>query len=240
VVLDAAGRSLTVAEIEDHLAKAFRAQGCPTRVDPQRAPRRIIERVDLGKLAPISWQRMIRAVERVRERLMRATAALERARIQYAVIGGNAVAAWVSRVDEAAVRNTRDVDLLLRRGDLEAASAALVEAGFHRRHVAGLEVFLDGPDGKVRDGVHVVFAGERVRPGYSESAPDVVEAEPTETFRLLRLEPLVRMKLTSFRDKDRMHLRDLLDVGLVDSSWCERLPAPLATRLRRLVDDPEG
>ena len=61
---------------------------------------------------PISWERMIRAVEKVRERLMRATAALEAAGIPYAVAGGNAVAAWVSRVDEAAVRNTQDVDIL--------------------------------------------------------------------------------------------------------------------------------
>ena len=64
---------------------------------------------------PISWERMIRAVEKVRARLDRAVAALEGAGIPYAVAGGNAVAAWVSRVDEAAVRNTQDVDILLRR-----------------------------------------------------------------------------------------------------------------------------
>lgn len=60
---------------------------------------------------------MVRAVERVRERLLRACGVLDRAGISYAVAGGNAVAAWVSRVDEAAVRNTRDVDLILRRSD---------------------------------------------------------------------------------------------------------------------------
>jgi hypothetical protein len=183
---------------------------------------------------------MIRAVEKVRERLLRATSALDQAGIAYAVIGGNAVAAWVSRVDEAAVRNTRDVDLLLRRADLDAVAAALATAGFHRRHVAGLEVFLDGPAGKVRDGVHVVFAGERVRPEHLDEAPDVGQVERSGSFLLLRLEPLVRMKLTSFRDKDRTHLRDLLDVGLIDASWCDRLPAPLAARLRRLIEDPDG
>jgi len=36
------------------------------------------------------------------------------------------------------------------------------------------------------------------------------------SFRVLSLEALVRMKLTSYRDKDRMHLRDMLDVGLID------------------------
>jgi hypothetical protein len=196
--------------------------------------------VDPAKLAPVSWERMIRVVEKVRERLLRATAALDCAGIRYAVIGGNAIAAWVSRVDEAAVRNTRDVDLLLRRADLEAATAALASVGFHHRRVAGLDVFLDRPDGKVRDAIHIIFAGERVRPEHVDAAPDVLDAEPTGSFRLLRLEPLVRMKLTSYRDKDRMHLRDLLDVGLIDASWCERMPAPLATRLRSLVETPDG
>jgi len=49
---------------------------------------------------------MIRAVEKVRARLKRAATALDEAGVPYAVAGGNAVAAWVSRVDEAAVRNT--------------------------------------------------------------------------------------------------------------------------------------
>lgn len=70
----------------------------------------------------VSWERMIRAVEKVRERLTRAVRALEAAGVPYAVVGGNAVAAWVARVDEAAVRNTQDVDLLLRRTDLPAAT----------------------------------------------------------------------------------------------------------------------
>ncbi len=188
----------------------------------------------------ISWERMIRAVEKVRERLERAAAALERAGIPYAVAGGNAVAAWVSRVDEAAVRNTQDVDILLRRADLEAATIALAKAGFLRRHVAGIELFLDGPQARARDSVHVVFAGEKVRPGYVASAPDVSDVETTGPFRILRLEALVRMKLTSFRDKDRVHLRDLLDVGLLDASWREKLPPELSGRLQQLLDNPEG
>ena len=48
------------------------------------------------------------------------------------------------------------------------------------------------------------------------------------------------MKLTAFRDKDRTHLRDLIDVGLVDNSWVPRLPPDLGTRLQRLLDTPEG
>ena len=47
------------------------------------------------------------------------------------------------------------------------------------------------------------------------------------------------MKLTAFRDKDRVHLRDMLDVGLIDASWLARLPASLAERLQELIDHPE-
>jgi hypothetical protein len=196
-----------------------------------------MSRISLGE---VSWERMIRAVEKVRERLLRATAALDRAAIPYAVAGGNAVAAWVSRVDEAAVRNTQDVDLLLRRDDFDAATQALSKAGFVRRHAAGIDLFLDGPQAKARDAVHVVFAGEKVRPQYVLPAPDVAESELTPTFRVLNLDALVRMKLTSFRDKDRMHLRDLLEVGLIDASWRDRLPPELAPRLQQLLDTPEG
>ncbi len=192
------------------------------------------------QIGAVSWERMIRAVEKVRDRLLRATSALDKASIPYAVVGGNAVAAWVSRVDEAAVRNTQDGDILLRRADLDAATVALSKEGFIRRHVASIDMFLDGPDAKARDAVHVVFAGEKVRKEYVAPAPDVAESEVTSSFRVLKLDALVRMKLTSFRDKDRTHLRDLLEVGLIDASWCSRLPSELGTRLQQILDTPEG
>jgi len=183
---------------------------------------------------------MIGAVEKVRQRLRRASSGLGRAGIPYAVVGGNAVAAWVSRVDEAAVRNTQDVDLLIRREDLDRAITALSEEGFIYRHTAGLDLFLDGETGRPRDAVHIVFASEKVRPDYDVPAPDINEAEETSSFRLITLDALIRMKLTSFRDKDRTHLRDLIDVGLVDRSWCSILPGKLGTRLQELLDNPEG
>ncbi len=189
---------------------------------------------------PFSLDRMVRAVEKVRERLLRATAALEKAGVAYAVAGGNAVAAWVTRVDESAVRNTRDVDLLIRREDLGAVKAALEGAGFVYRHSAGVDLFLDGPDAKARDAVHVVFAGEKVSPAEVLPNPDVSESEPAGPFRVLSLEALVRIKLTAFRDKDRTHLRDLLEVGLIDVTWCPRFPPELAARLQSLIDTPGG
>ncbi len=185
-------------------------------------------------------ERMVRAVERVRSRLRRAAKALEQANVPYAVVGGNAVAAWVARVDEAAVRNTQDVDILLRRGDLEAAKQAMAIAGFIHRHVKGVDMFLDGPEAKARDAVHVVFAGQKIHPDYVLPAPDVTEAEQTPEFRLLKLEPLVHMKLTSYRRKDQVHLLDLVEVGLVDDTWLSRLPLKLSERLCEILSNPES
>jgi hypothetical protein len=194
----------------------------------------------MALISDVSWERMSKAIEKVRQRLNRAAQALSEANVPYAVAGGNAVAAWVSRVDETAVRNTQDVDIVLRRADLEAARKALEDAGFIYRHAAGVDMFLDGPNARARDAVHVIFAGEKVRSHYPHPAPDVSESESTAAFQLLSLDALVRMKLTSFRDKDRVHLRDLIDVGLVDKSWLDRLPTALATRLQELFDNPEG
>ena len=75
-------------------------------------------------IGDVSLERMVRAVEKVRDRLLRAAKVLEDAKIPYSVVGGNAVAAWVARVDEAAVRNTQDVDIILRREDLARVELA--------------------------------------------------------------------------------------------------------------------
>src|SRR5690606_39005775 len=184
--------------------------------------------------------RMVNAVEAVRRRLERATQLLGDAGVPYAVVGGNAVGAWVARVDQAAVRNTQDVDILIRRADLPAATAALEAGGFVHRHAAGIEMFLDGEGAKARDAVHIVFAGEKVRDEYVTAAPDADDVEFIESFRVLDLESLVRMKLTSFRDKDRVHIRDLIGVGLIDSTWTSRFIPELAERLQELLDDPDG
>jgi hypothetical protein len=188
----------------------------------------------------LALDRMERAVEKVRNRLLRATGALEAAQIPYAVIGGNAVMAWVEQVDESAVRATQDVGLAIRRADLERVKTALASVGFVYRRAAGIEMFLDGPDAKARDAVHVIFSGEKVREEYVAAVPDVDEFTSFKTYRVLSLEALVRMKLTSYRDKDRTHLRDMLDVGLIDVTWPAKYPSELAARLQHLIDTPDG
>ena len=143
--------------------------------------------------------------------------ALEKAGVLYAVAGGNAVALWVTTIDEAAVRNTRDVDIQIRRSDLEQVRVVLENAGFCYRKVSGIDLFLDGPDAKVREAMHIVFAGEMVRPGVALPNPDVTEAESTGLYKVLNLRALVQIKWTAYRDQDRTQLRDMLEAGLIDT-----------------------
>jgi hypothetical protein len=185
-------------------------------------------------------QRMIDAVEQVRQRLLKACAALRIARVRHAVIGGNAVAAWVATVDEAAVRNTQDVDILIRRADFDQAREALRRAGFIHRRAAGLDLFLDRADASPRQAVHLIYAEELVKPGELAANPRVEEATDLGAFSVINLDALVRIKLTAFRDKDRTHLRDLIGVGLLDSSWLTRLEPALAGRLQSILDTPDG
>ena len=183
---------------------------------------------------------MIEAVEAVRERALRATAALRAAEIPYAVAGGNAVAAWVARVDRTAVRNTQDVDILVRRSDFDAVKIALESVGFSHHELMGVDCFIDGPDGSPRNAVQLLYAGEKVRPQYATPSAEVTEIEHAEEYDVLTLEALVRMKLNSFRRKDQLHLLDFISIGLVDATWIPNLLPEHAERLQQLIDDPDG
>src|SRR5437899_12614207 len=84
--------------------------------------------------------RMERAVNKVRDRLLRATAALDKAGVPYAVIGGNSVGNWVARVDESLVRFTQYGDILLRLHVLLAAKGVLVASGRNDRQVDRIDM----------------------------------------------------------------------------------------------------
>jgi hypothetical protein len=184
--------------------------------------------------------RMERAVAKVRDRLLRATAALNAANIPYAVVGGHAVASWVAKIDEGAVRNTRDVDILVRRDDLPAITGALTSAGFLPAEVLDVPMFLDGPEAKPSESVHLLFSGERTRPDYPLPAPDLITVEDPAGFRVIMLEALVLMKLMSNRRKDQVHVEDMIGVGLIDRNWLAKLPPVLAERLKQILDTPGG
>ena len=191
-------------------------------------------------IEPIGWERALMAAEKVKERLRRATRALDTAGVPYAVAGGNAVAEWVGRVDEDAVRNTKDVDLLIRRSDFPATKAALEAVGFVYHHIWDVDVFIDGPEGRPSAGVHLLFAGEPVRAGDENASPDVGESERAAEFQVVSLDAIVRMKLIAWRDKDRTHIRDLIGVGQIDATWPARFTAALRERLQQLFDNPDG
>ena len=184
--------------------------------------------------------RMERAVGKVRERLLRVTSVLNSNGIPYAVVGGHAVASWVTTVDEGAVRNTRDIDLLVQRDDLPILTAALEKAGFVRAEVLDVTVFLDGPDARPSDSIHLLFAGEKVAADHPLPSPSLSTIDDPAGFRVVTLEALVLMKLLSNRDKDRTHVRDLIGVGLIDRSWLAKLPPVLAERLQGILDTPDS
>jgi hypothetical protein len=178
------------------------------------------------------------ALDEVTERLQRILGALEQAGVPYALIGGQAVALWVATRDPSAVRTRKDVDLLLDRADLPRARAAATAANMDYFEVVGVGMFLERDDPNPRKGVKLLWAGEKVRPDYAHPAPaidDRVALEPGK--QVVSLLGLVHMKLQSNRDQDRVHLRDLIDVGLVDRGFLPQLPDDLSARLDVLLTE---
>jgi len=186
-------------------------------------------------------QRMERTVENVRERMLRTAQALEEAGVPFAVIGGNAVAIWVESLDAGAGRNTKDVDILLARCDLERASVAMAAAGFDMVEVNGVTMFLDRQDPLPSRGIHVVFVAEKVRPHYRYPAPHVANIKRSpQGVPALGLRELVIMKLQAYRDLDRVHIRDLVNVGLITEALAKHLPPDLRERLDAIRANPDG
>jgi len=183
------------------------------------------------------YARYVEAVNRVQELLERTTRTLDAAGVDYAVIGGNAVAAWVSTVDPHAVRNTKGVDLLIRRSDFDRIAAALRPIGLEPAEVLGVSMFVDTADPSPKSAVHLLFANERIRAGDPVSAPDIEGALPGALgFRVIPLLELVTMKLLAFRLRDQTHLVDMLSIGLIDASWTEKLPVELQPRFRQVLE----
>ena len=178
------------------------------------------------------------ALDEVTERLQRIARALEEAGVAYALVGGQAVALWVATKDPAAVRTTKDVDILLRREDLPRARAAAAAVALDYFEVLGVGMFLERSDPNPRKAVHLLWAGEKVRPEYPLPSPTVDEREMLEPGKhVVALPGLVRMKLMSNRDQDRVHLRDLIDVGLIQRDLLQTLPSDLASRLDVLLSE---
>ena len=174
-------------------------------------------------------------VEQLFEVLIRVTSALRAAGIEYRVVGGVAVFLHVSEKDPLAARMTRDIDMAVDRRDLDGIANAVRPFGFEYRHVAGVDMLVDAVKPSARSAVHLVMVREKVRPEYSEAVPDF--SPPVETREGVLLAPvadLVRMKLTSYRLKDRVHIQDMDAAGLITTEVESGLPNELRRRLAEI------
>ena len=160
-----------------------------------------------------SWHRALEAAEATERRARRAAALLDGAVIPYALCGGIGSTAWVASMEEEATRSSVDVRIVLRRSDLPRARQVLEGEAFVSTEQDGWPVFVDGPTGKIRGGVKIVFAGEMLREGDVAPTPDVTESIRAKDFQVLTLEALVRIMLVSNHNEDGMLLRDLMGVS---------------------------
>jgi hypothetical protein len=184
------------------------------------------------------WERYLMAMDAVTDRLNRITSVLTKLGVPYALVGGQAVALWVTTKDPAAVRTTKDVDILLNRDDLPKAKSAALSVGMDYVEVVDVGMFLERTDPNPRHGVHIVWAGEKVKAESLSPSPTIDERQELEPGKfVVTLTGLVRMKLTANRDQDRVHLRDMIDVGLIDRTILEALPAKLAAQLAALLSE---
>jgi len=141
----------------------------------------------------------------------------------------------VSARNPLAARLTQDVDVAVDRKDLKRITAAVKDFGFRYRHAAGVDLLVDTTKPKAHSAVHFIFIREKVRPEYLEPVPDF--STPTVTQEGILLAPvadLVRMKLTSFRLKNKVRVLDMDSVGLITLEIEAGLTGPLRDRLRQL------
>lgn len=166
------------------------------------------------------------------DRMNRLHAALSKVGIPYRIIGGMAVLLHVSERDPGKGRLTRDIDIAVERSKLKGIVAAAIPFGFQYRDAAGVDMHLDDAEPRASSGIHMVFAGEKVRPEYVEPVPGF--SEPTRTAEGVLIAPvadLVCMKLTSFRLKDKVHIQDMDSVGLITPEIERGLSHTLRERL---------
>jgi hypothetical protein len=160
-------------------------------------------------------------VDQLFEKMRRIHGALDAAGIPYRIIGGVAIFLHISERDPEKARMTRDLDLAVYRDDLQRITAAAERAGFRYRHAAGLDMLVEGANARAGSAIHFVFA----------PAPLSEPVRSAEGILLAPVADLVRMKLTSFRLKDKVHLQDLDSVGLITAEIEQSLPEHLRERL---------
>jgi hypothetical protein len=92
-------------------------------------------------------------------------------------------------------------------------------------------MLVDRNQPKARSAVHLVFSGEKVRPGYIAPVPEIDQPDRIGGYCVAPVSHILRMKLTSYRAKDVTHVQDLLTVGLITPEVEATLPPELLQRL---------
>ena len=170
-------------------------------------------------------------VEQLFDLAERVEKAFSCAGLEYRVVGGLAAYLYVEEAEPDAGRLTKDIDIVVRREDLTKIAEAVKPFGLQYRHVAGIDMLTQAEAPSARRAVHMIFTGEKVRPEYADAVPELGAYRTISKVRLVPLADLVRMKLTSFRLKDQMHVKDLDEVGLITPEIEAGLSEPLRERL---------
>jgi hypothetical protein len=171
----------------------------------------------------------------------RVCSSLREVGIDYRVVGGLAVLFHVQSRDPLAARLTKDVNLAVNRVDLPRIAEALRPLGLEHRHVAGVDMLVDSVAPKARSGVQLLFAGERVRPADLEPVPALSEPGVDDNGILVTsIASIVRMKLISFRLRDKTHLVDMDSVGLITPEIEAGLPEAFRERLEQVRAEERG
>ena len=166
---------------------------------------------------------------------------LGEAGIEYRIVGGLAVLFHVGSRDPLLARLTKDVDIAINRADLNRVTEAVRSLGLEYRHVAGVDMLVDSKAPKARSGIHLLFAGEKVRPSDLAAVPEISQPTVNEDGIFLVSPPeLVRMKLISYRQRDKTHLIDMDSVGLITPEIEAALPEALRDRLEKVRAEERG
>ena len=96
-------------------------------------------------------------------------------------------------------------------------------------------MLVDAEAPKAHSAIHLLFIKEKVRKEYAEAVPEFSPAVRYENgVSIIPVADLVKMKLTSYRLKDRVHIKDLDGVGLITPAIEAGLSAELRERLREV------
>jgi hypothetical protein len=126
---------------------------------------------------------------------------------------------------------------VVRREDLERIKEAAATNGFRFRHSAGLDMLLYGHADSARNAVHLIFSGEKVRSNQANPNPPIAPEKKRilgEDVPVIPVADLLRMKVSAFRDKDRVHVRSMDAAGLITAGVEEKLPGELRVRLQQV------